>query len=108
MWRKVIAENAIANEKVRMIAGRVDAELRKDRLDHLGEKRLADPAETETRQRDAELACGEIGLEIGGDVLRQASAPAAFLDQRVELAAADFYQRKLRRDEEAVQEDENA
>ena len=37
-------------------------------------RRLADPAKTERRHRDAELAAGEIGLDVAHDVLHQPCA----------------------------------
>jgi hypothetical protein len=41
------------------------------------------------------------------DVPRELRLRIALIDQRIELAAADFHERKLRRDEESVQCDQN-
>ena len=76
------------------------------RLDHVGDEGLAQPAETEARQRDAKLGGRDVGLQMRGDVLGQFGAGIALLDQGIELAAADFDHRELGGNEETVEQDE--
>ena len=106
MWRKVIAANPSATEKPRNEAVPADPEQREERLEQPGEIRLAHPAERQAGQGDAELRGREVGVEMAEDMPRQRGPPVVLLDQRIELAAAHLHQRKLRRDEKAVQEDE--
>ena len=69
---------------------------------------LADPAETEARERDPELRDRQVAIEARDD----AASPldAGILARRllrVRERRADLDERKLSRDEEAVQNDEN-
>ncbi len=81
---------------------RSDAEERKERVDELRDIRLAEPAEREARHGDAELRRGKVGVEARGDVAHQLGALVPLLDERIELRAADFDERKFRRHEKRV------
>ncbi len=56
---------------------------------------FADPAEAERGHGDAELAAGEIGLDIAHHALQQARAEAVLLDHRPDAKPAALHQRKL-------------
>ena len=83
-------------------AGRGDADQAEERLDELGDIRLADPAEGKAGHGDAELGGGEIGVEVLGDVPGEDGAAVALFDEGIELAGADLDDGELRDDEEAV------
>ncbi len=80
--------------------------MEEDRLNDVREIFFAEPAEREAGQGDAKPACGEIGVEMRGDVAGKFRAAHALVDQGVELTAADFDDREFRSDEKAIQEDE--
>ena len=106
MWRKVIAAKASAKEDAWMTGAEVTPSEREDRLHHAGEKRLAEPAERETGERDAELSGGKVGVEVARDVTGKFRALRAALDERIELRSAHLYDRKLAGDKETIQHDQ--
>jgi hypothetical protein len=63
---------------------------------------LAEPPQPQRRHRDAELAGGEIGLELAEDSQRQLGAGAAVLGHVGDARAADLDQGELGGDEEGV------
>jgi hypothetical protein len=63
---------------------------------------LADPAETEGCHGDAELAAGEIGLDVAHDVAHQPRPELTAFHHRLDAIAAAFHQREFRRNEEPV------
>ena len=77
------------------------------RLEQPREGRLADPAQGQARQRDAELARRQVGVEVREHVLGEAGAAIAFADLDLDLGRPDLDQRELRRDEEAVDDHEH-
>ena len=77
-------------------------ERHQQRLEQRRDGRLADPAEPQRRHGDAELAAGEIGLDIGHHVLQQRRAEALLLHHRLDAEAAAFHQREFRRHVEGV------
>jgi len=71
--------------------------------DDPGEGRLADPAQRQAGQGDAELGGGEIGVEVAEHVPRQAGPPVALRDVGLDLRRPHLDQGELGGDEEAVQ-----
>jgi hypothetical protein len=78
---------------------------RKKRLKQAREKRLAQPAQTETGQRNPKLAGRQISIQIIKNVLTNDSAFVAFRRHRFQLAAPDFNQCKFSGDKKPVQGD---
>ena len=76
------------------------------RLNQHGERRLADPAETQAGHRDAELRRGDIAGGIGDRAAHRARAPRPFRDQLVDARLADGDDREFRRDEKTVRKDQ--
>jgi len=76
------------------------------RLKHLREERFAQPAKPKAGRCNSDLTCGKIGVQIILYLLCKRRPPAAFSCQRIDLAPADFHERKLGRDKEAVQQHE--
>ncbi len=69
MWRKVMIEKASATETVRMTAVRLDAERGKRTAEASWPETARPPSPSaETREGDAELRGGKIGVEMRGDV----------------------------------------
>ena len=66
------------------------AERLEQRSEQRRDRRLADPAEAERGHRDAELAAGEIGLDVAQHLLHQAGAEALLLRHGVDAEAAVF------------------
>ena len=73
---------------------------------HRGQQRrdgwFADPAEAEGGHGDAELAAGEIGLDIAQHVLGELRPEAVLGGEPVDPEAARLHQRELGGDEEGV------
>ena len=67
-----------------------------NRVQQRRNRRLADPAEAERGHGDAELATGEIGLDVAQHLLQQAGAEAVFLRHRVDAEAPALDQREFR------------
>ena len=74
------------------------------RPDQPGERRLADPAETQARERDSQLGRGEVGVEMARHVPRQPGAADPVGDVRLELGRPDADQGELGGHEEAVED----
>lgn len=68
---------------------------------------LADPAQRQRGDRDSELRCRQIGIEIGQGTLQCHRVHATLGDQLDDATAAHRYERKLGGNEEAVGGDEN-
>ena len=83
-----------------------DADFQEKRLEHLGEERFADPAEAEAGESDSELAGGEVGFEILGEMMGEGGGGVAVFGHGLELGGADFNEGEFGGDEEAVEEDE--
>src|SRR5687768_15189690 len=75
-------------------------------MEHVRDKWLPHPAERETGQRYPKLRRGKIGVEMPDDVARDFHALPALAGERRNLAVAHFDDRELRRDEEAVEENQ--
>ena len=71
-------------------------------LEQGGDRRLADPAQAQRGHGDAELAGGQIGLQMLEDPGGQPRAGAAGDRQRLEPDGADLDQGELGRDEKGV------
>ena len=76
------------------------------RLEQARERRLADPAQGQARQRDAELRRRQVGVEVREHVLGEPGAAVAFAELDLDLRRPHLDQRELRGDEEAVQDHE--
>ena len=70
------------------------------------EGRLADPAQGEGGDGDAELGRGEIGIEMLDGALQRFGIGASGRDQLDDAAAADRDERKFGGDEKAVSENQ--
>ena len=74
----------------------------KKRLNEASQRRLADPAEAKRGNGDAELARGEVGVELGDSAVERLGVPLPLGHQPLDAAAAHRDHRKLGGDEEAV------
>ena len=72
------------------------------RLDELGDGRFPDPAETERRERDAELTRGQVVVQMVYHLFGIFRALVAFHDKRVDTRITSLYHRELCRDEKSV------
>ena len=77
-----------------------------ERRDQLSERRLADPAEPERRQRDAELAGGQVGVEPPVHLREQTSAHAVPGGEALHAGLPQFDQTEFGGDEKAVEGNE--
>src|SRR2546423_1427941 len=84
---------------------RVRMDVRQDegRLEQVGEKLLANPAQRETREGDAELGRGKVGIEMVADVLGKNGPQISFILESIQLAAPDLHDRKFRRHKKGVE-----
>ena len=73
----------------------------------LRQKRLADPAESQRRQRNAELRHRKRHVHLIDEVLRVFRALVPLRDQFLQLRETHLGDRELRRDEKAVQRDKD-
>ena len=71
-----------------------------------GKGRLADPAEAERRERDAELARRKIGVELSVNLREQAPGQAVGPRDGLDARRAQLDEPELGRDEKPVQRDE--
>ena len=71
-----------------------------------GDGRLAQPADGQRCQRDAELAGRQVGVDVRGYVAGGLGAAALLGDGHVNLALAHAHQREFRDDEERVHQQE--
>ena len=76
------------------------------RLDRAGECGLADPAQRQGRDRDPELARGDVRIQVSDELARQLGRRAAFRGKLLEPRPARRHQCELRGDEEAVGHDQ--
>ena len=84
--------------------GRLDFGESKKWLKHARKEGLAEPTQAKTGRCNPDLTRGKIGVQVVLYLLDERRALAAFSGQCVDLAPADFHERKLGRDKEAVQE----
>src|SRR5690606_17502603 len=75
-----------------------------DRFEQVGKGRLADPAETQRGERDAELAGGEIGIHLAVDARKYFTAPSILLRNRLDAGLSQLDQAEFGRHEETVEE----
>ena len=78
-------------------------ELPEERLEEVGESRLADPAETQAGQGDADLAGRQVDVEPPGDLLRPGGRPVPLPREFLEPRVADLHDGEFGGDEEGVQ-----
>ena len=76
------------------------------RLEQLGHRRLAQPAQSERRERDAQLACGQVSVDVVGDELGVLGALSALVDEDFYLRLAHTHERELGGDKERIHEQE--
>ena len=81
---------------------RIDAGRHQHRLEQRGDRRLAQPAEAQRRHGDAELAGGQIGLELLQNAHRQLGPGATCIGHRHDARPADLDQRELGGDEKSI------
>ena len=79
-----------------------DAKVLQQGLEQPRKCRLTDLAETECGKRDAELAGGEVGIEVRAHGLEHPATQTVGSPELVRLRAAQFDDRELGGDEEAV------
>jgi hypothetical protein len=82
---------------------RGDADHPEHRFEQAGEGRLANPAQAQGSQRNAELACRQVGVELGMDLLQDAAAQAGGLGDGADARLAECDDAELGRHEKAVQ-----
>ncbi|OMP13004.1 hypothetical protein COLO4_02447 [Corchorus olitorius] len=86
--------------------GAADADGAEQGFEQFGEGRLADPAQAQGGQGDAELAGGEVGVELVVHLLEDAPAPAVLLGDGLHAGGAQLDHGELGGDEEAVEQHE--
>lgn len=79
------------------------AEQVEQRAEQLGEGGLADPAEAERRERDAELARRQVRVEPAVHDREDAPAQAVLACERLDARAAQLDEAEFGRNEKAVQ-----
>ena len=82
-------------------------EARQQRLDQIGERRLADPTEGERGDGDAELRGSQVGVEVVDRPLQRGSVPATGSDEFRDASAPHGDQTELGADGKAVCRNEN-
>ena len=73
---------------------------------HGGYGRLAEPADGQGGQGNAQLASGQVGVDVGRHIAGRLSAAALFGHGHIDLAAAHAHQRELGHDEKRVHQQE--
>jgi hypothetical protein len=86
--------------------GHVDPHLLRGRDDQHRDRGLAQRAEDQAGEGDPELAGGEVVIEVRVDVPNGLRAPATLIREPFDARSPDLDERKLGRDEEPVQDDE--
>ena len=76
-------------------------------LEQRGDRGLAEEADAQRGERDAELAGREVLAEVVELLDDEARAPVTLLGELLQLGAAGAHERELGRDEEAVGEDQH-
>ena len=82
-------------------------EHREQRLEQLGDGRLAQPSQRQRRQRDAQLAGRQVGVDVLGDLHGVFRARLVLVDGKLKLRFADAHERELRDDEKRVHDEED-
>jgi hypothetical protein len=85
---------------------RGDAHGQQHRLHQARESRLADPAQAQRGERDAQLAGRQVGVELAVDLAEDASAHALAFGDGAHAGFAQSDDAELGSDEEAVQHDQ--
>ncbi len=88
-------------------AGKGAGDAGQRRFDQMGDRRLADPAQRQRRDGDAELGGREVGVEIVERMLQRLGVHPLGGNQLHHPAAADGDEREFGGDEEAVGDDED-
>ena len=87
--------------------GRFDAHGAQYRLQDVGERRFADPAQPQRRQGDTQLAGRKVSVELVVDGAQDLSAPAVHVCDGLDPGRAQFDHGKFRRNEEAVEQNQD-
>src|SRR5690606_22939981 len=82
------------------------AEGGEQRLDQVGKGRLADPAQAQRGQGDAQLAGRQIGVELMVDGAQDLAAPAVLAGDGLHLGGAQLDHGELGRHEEAIEQNQ--
>src|ERR1051326_5062883 len=85
---------------------RLNVRQAKERLQNMGEKRFAHPAQGQAGQGHTELCSGKVSVEMGTNIFGKTRPSVPLLYQGVELARSHFYNREFAGDEETVQRDQ--
>lgn len=85
---------------------RLHADGAEQRAEQVGEGWLADPAEAEGGQGDAQLAGGEVGVQLVVHGAQDAAAPAVLVGDGFHAGGAQLDHGELGGDEEAVEQHE--
>ena len=99
--------NANTNDTPCTTCGDIDADHAEQRLEQAGEGRLADPAEAERGERDAELAGRQVGVELVVHLGQDAPAQALRLGDGAHARLAQRDDAEFGRHEKSVQHDED-
>ena len=107
MCSAVMMVKAIANARVCVVAAERGIESRPEHpLEERGDRRLADPAQTETGHRDAELRRGDVLVGRVERAAYRSRHPAALGQQLIDAGLADRNNRELRGHEKTVGQDQ--
>ena len=85
---------------------RVAGDRADDRIEQPRQRRLADPPERQAENGDAELARGDVAVEVGNAILDVARAGPPLGHELLDARLSDGDERELGGDEEAVEEDQ--
>ena len=82
------------------------ADHRQQRFQEFGEGRLADPAQAQGGQGYAQLAGGQVGVQLVVNLAQDGAAPAVLLGDGFHAGGAELDHGELGGDEEAIEQDE--
>jgi hypothetical protein len=111
--RRELSDNDVeeGDDRERHRAGERDAQdprgLAEDGLEQMGERALADDPDAEARDRDPELAGGQVGVDVVDGVPDRARTGLAITLEVVDLGRSHAGDRELGGDEERVPGDEH-
>ncbi len=85
-----------------MQRGPRDTDFRQQRFEYRGDRRLAHPAEPQRCHGDAQLAGGQVGVEVGMHAGAEQCSAAMLCNSLIKLKAADFDQREFSGDKKCI------
>lgn len=98
-------KNAVKKDAADQFVG-MHADHRQQRFQEFGEGRLADPAQAQGGQGDAQLAGGQVGVQLVVNLAQDGAAPAVLLGDGFHAGGAELDHGELGGDEEAIEQDE--